>query len=243
MIKVLLIEDIEDYVQIQRGALQRSNFEVFTAQTASEAIRVARRERPRLVVLDLEMAERSGGDLLGLVRGEPALQNIPVLLVSARQEAEAVARQNSFAGVVRKPVQPAALIEVITRTLNLARRVEVRALVVATLEVGGRREKRIGRSVDVSESGLLAEFSRPLPAGTQVDLRFYLPGQPEGISVVAQVARCAARGDEAHDVGLRFAEIPAGAAELLKEFLVRESQTRPAVLSLGPPVATARKGA
>lgn len=227
MIKVLLIEDIKDYLEIQRGALQRSNFDVLAAQTVPEAIRVARRERPRLVLLDLEMAERSGGDLVGLVKREPALQNIPVLLVSARQEADDVAREHGFAGVVRKPLQPAALIEAITRVLNLGRRVEVRTLVVATLSAEGKKEKRVGRSVDLSESGLLAEFPRPLEVGTAVELRFFLPGQAEGITLPAQVARCAGRSEEVHDIGFRFGEIPAAEAGRLKAFLAQESQPRP----------------
>lgn len=228
MIKVLLIEDIQDYLQIQRGALQRSNFEVLAAQTAPEAIRVARRERPRLVLLDLEMAERSGGDLVNLVKCEPALQNIPVLLVSARQEAEEVAREHGFAGVVRKPLQPSALIDAITRVLNLGRRVEVRTLVVATLaDPQGKKEKRVGRSVDLSESGLLAEFSRPLPVGTAVELRFFLPRQPEGLTMPAVVARCASRSEDNHDVGFRFGEVPAAEAERLRGFLAEESQPRP----------------
>ncbi len=226
MIKVLLIEDIQDYLEIQRGALQRSNFEVLAAQTAPEAIRAARRERPRLVLLDLEMAERSGGDLMGLVKREPALQNIPVLLVSARQEAEEVAREHGFAGVVRKPLQPAALIEAITRVLNLGRRVEVRTLVVASLAGAQGKEKRVGRSVDLSESGLLAEFPRPLPVGTAVDLRFFLPGQLEGVSAPAVVARCASRSEEVHDVGFRFGELLPAEAERLRKFLSEGAQSK-----------------
>ncbi len=235
MIKVLLIEDIEDYLETQRSALRRSNFEVLTAQTAPEAIRVARRERPRLVVLDLEMAERSGGDLIGLVRGEPALQNIPVLLVSARQEAEQVARQHGFAGVVRKPLKPAEIIASISQALNLGRRTEVRVLVVAAL--GGEKgaEKRIGRSVDISDSGLLAEFPRPLAVGTAVELRFFLPDQPEGVTVRAEVARCAARGGEANDIGFRFTEVPEAAARSLRAFMSRvDPQPKPGLV---PPSA------
>lgn len=220
MIRILLIEDIADYLEIQRSALQRSNFEVLAAQSAPEAIRVARRERPRLVVIDLEMAERSGGDLLQLVRGEPALQNIPVLLLSARQEAEVVAREQGFAGVIRKPVQPSALIEAITKALNLGRRVEVKILVVAAPVAEVKSEKRIGRSVDLSESGLLAEFPRPMTVGTQVDLRFFLPGQHDGIALRAEVARCATRGEDAHDVGFRFVDVPPSDLERLRKFLV-----------------------
>jgi CheY-like chemotaxis protein len=232
VIKVLLIEDIEDYIETQRSALKRSNFEVLTAQTAPEAIRVARRERPRLVVLDLEMAERSGGDLIGLVRAEPALQNIPVLLLSARQQAEEVARQHGFAGVVRKPLKPAELIASISQVLNLGRRTEVRVLVVAAL--GGEKgaEKRIGRSVDLSDSGLLAEFSRPLEVGTTVELRFFLPDQPEGVTVRAEVARCAARGGETNDIGFRFTDVPEASAHKLRGFLAKaETQSRPALLT------------
>ena len=232
MIKILLIEDIADYLLIQRNALQRSNFEVLAAQSASEAIRIARRERPRLVVLDLEMAERTGGDLLDLVRNEPSLQNIPVLLVSSRSEAEETARQHAFAGVVRKPVQPAQLIDAISRALNLARRVELKVLLVAIPEGGGGREKRIGRTVDLSESGLLSEFPRPFAVGTRVQLRFFLPGQPEGVGVPAEVARCASRSADAHDIGFRFGDLSPAEAERLKQFLTQGVEGHPDPLVL-----------
>jgi len=227
MIKILLIEDIEHYIEIQRGTLTRSNFEVLAAQNASEAIRIARRERPRLVILDLEMAERAGGDLVNLVRSEPALQSVPVLLISARQEAENVARKQGFAAVLRKPVEPKVLLEAITKLLNLGRRVEVRTLVIASVPVDQKVEKRIGRSVDLSESGMLAEFSRPLPAGSIVDLRFFLPGQLEGLTIRAEGARCASRTEDAHDAGLRFTDIAPADGERLRAFLSQSGSESP----------------
>lgn len=227
MIKILLIEDIEHYIEIQRGTLTRSNFEVLAAQNAPEAIRIARRERPRLVILDLEMAERAGGDLLNLVRSEPALQSVPVLLISARQEAENVAQEHGFAAVLRKPVEPKVLLEVITKLLNLDRRVEIRILVVASMPEGQKIMKRIGRSVDLSESGMLAEFPRPLPEGSIVDLRFFLPGQKEGLTIRAEVARCASRTEDAHDAGLRFTDIEPADKARLQAFLA-QTESEPA---------------
>ncbi|MCZ6777328.1 MAG: response regulator [Acidobacteria bacterium] len=227
MIKILLIEDIEHYIEIQRGTLTRSNFEVLTAQNAPEAIRIARRGRPRLVILDLEMAERTGGDLLNLVRSEPALQSVPVLLISARQEAENVAQEYGFAAVLRKPVQPKVLLEVITKLLNLGRRVEIQVLVVASMPDGQKITKRIGRSVDVSETGMLAEFPSPLPEGSILDLRFFLPGQKEGITIRAEVARCASRTEDAYDTGLRFTDIEPADKERLQAFLA-QAESEPA---------------
>ncbi len=232
MIKILLIEDIEHYIEIQRGTLTRSNFEVLAAQNAPEAIRIARRERPRLVILDLEMAERSGGDLLNLVRSEPALQSVPVLLISARQEAENVAQEYGFAAVLRKPVQPKVLLEVITKLLNLGRRVEIRTLVVASMPDGQKIIKRVGRSVDISESGMLADFPRPLSEGSIVDLRFFLPGQKEGLTIRAEVARCASRTEDANDAGLRFTDMEPADKERLQAFLAQtESQSARGALS------------
>ncbi|MEE9219754.1 MAG: response regulator [Acidobacteriota bacterium] len=227
MIKILLIEDIQQYLEIQRSALRRSNFEVLVAQNASEAIRISRRERPRLVVLDLEMVERSGGNLIDLVQSEPALQNVPVLLISARQEAQEVARERGFAAALQKPVEPQRLLEVITKLLNLGRRVELRTLVVVTVTQDSGTEKRVGHSVDLSESGMLGEFPRPLPVGSTVEVRFFLPGEPEGFTIGAEVARCSASGGDAYDAGFRFTEIPRSEAERLKRFLSRtEAKSR-----------------
>ena len=60
---------------------------VFTASTGAEALRILREQRPDGVLLDLVMPEMDGFQFLSAVRADPALSEIPIVLISARDPA------------------------------------------------------------------------------------------------------------------------------------------------------------
>ena len=69
-----------------------------------------RRLLPAVVLLDLGLPYRSGGALLGDLKADPATAAVPVLVVSGLAEALPPALRALAAGVLAKPVRPAALL-------------------------------------------------------------------------------------------------------------------------------------
>jgi two-component system, OmpR family, phosphate regulon response regulator PhoB len=84
--RVLVVDDEPDIVALVAYHLARAGYRVSTAANGSEAVDVARRERPALVVLDLMLPGVSGYDVLQQLRASDRTRDIGVLLLTARRE-------------------------------------------------------------------------------------------------------------------------------------------------------------
>jgi len=81
MKKILVIEDDPDIVEICRDYLKAARYEVLTATDGLQGLTAARREKPDLVVLDLNLPEMDGLDVCRHLRRE---SDIPILMLTAR---------------------------------------------------------------------------------------------------------------------------------------------------------------
>jgi len=84
--RILVVDDDKDIVRLVRAYLEQAGFEVLVAYDGDRALHVVRRERPDLMVLDLMMPQRSGWEVTQLVRSDPAIASIPIIMLTARVE-------------------------------------------------------------------------------------------------------------------------------------------------------------
>jgi two-component system, OmpR family, phosphate regulon response regulator PhoB len=84
--RVLVVDDEPDIVALVAYHLAKAGYRVSTAANGSEAVAVARRERPALVVLDLMLPGVSGYDVLQQLRASDRTRDVGVLLLTARRE-------------------------------------------------------------------------------------------------------------------------------------------------------------
>ncbi len=84
--RVLVVDDEADIVALVAYHLAKSGYRVSTASSGTEALDAARRERPRLVVLDLMLPGMSGYEVLEALRAGEATRDIAVLMLTARRE-------------------------------------------------------------------------------------------------------------------------------------------------------------
>jgi CheY-like chemotaxis protein len=81
---VLIIEDEADAAELFAEMMRVSGFRVQKTSSSAPALRMMTTERPDVVLLDIMMPEVSGLDILRQMRNDPALANIPVIVVSAK---------------------------------------------------------------------------------------------------------------------------------------------------------------
>jgi len=105
--RVLLIEDSATVAAVVRYSLEREGFGVVLAADGAQGLALARRERPDVVITDLELPGLGGLDLIDALRAEPETAGVAVLLMSADPEDEG---QRHGADVyLVKPVEPRRL--------------------------------------------------------------------------------------------------------------------------------------
>lgn len=83
---VLVVDDEPGIVQIARDYLDRAGFRVLTAGDGAAALRLARAERPSLLVLDLMLPGMDGLDVTRALRQDPATRKLPIIMLTARVE-------------------------------------------------------------------------------------------------------------------------------------------------------------
>src|SRR6185312_12418006 len=81
---VLVVDDDANARHLLAGMLEPARVTVQQASSGAEALERMREHAPDLVLLDLVMPEISGFDVVTSMRLDPALQDIPVLIVTAK---------------------------------------------------------------------------------------------------------------------------------------------------------------
>jgi DNA-binding response OmpR family regulator len=115
---VLLVEDEEFLRESLARHLRGHGVATTTAATAAEATAIlARGLRPSLVLLDLNLPDESGWDLLRGPLG-PGPDRPPVVVVSALTVAPRRLREFGVAGYLPKPFAPATLLDLVERQLG-----------------------------------------------------------------------------------------------------------------------------
>jgi CheY-like chemotaxis protein len=80
---ILVVEDDGATRDLLRMSLELEGYTVSLASNGVEGWQRVRASPPCLVLLDIMMPEMDGGELLGLIRGDPELARLPVIVISA----------------------------------------------------------------------------------------------------------------------------------------------------------------
>ncbi len=89
MTKILIAEDEPDIRDLVAFTLRFAGHEVVTATNGEEAVQVAKKEAPDLIILDVRMPRMTGYDACRAIKSDPALNAVPVIFLSAKgQESE-----------------------------------------------------------------------------------------------------------------------------------------------------------
>jgi DNA-binding response OmpR family regulator len=155
--RILVVDDEAQIVRVLRGYLEQSGYVVLTAYDGREALRIARQDKPDLVLLDLMLPGLNGLDVIRALRRD---SNVPVIMLTARVEEtdRLVGLELGADDYVTKPFSPR---EVVARVRAVLRRThpeeppaETELLSVGDLQLDtGRRTLTVGgRPVDLTHS-------------------------------------------------------------------------------------------
>lgn len=88
MAKILLVEDDNNLREIYEARLQAEGYEIVSARDGEEALSVAIKEKPDLVISDVMMPKISGFDMLDILRTTEETKNVKVIMMTALSQTE-----------------------------------------------------------------------------------------------------------------------------------------------------------
>lgn len=86
--RILLIDDDRYIIETLTDGLELKGYEVERALSGSEGLRKARSFRPAVIILDLEMPDLSGFEVLEKLKKDPKTKHISVFILTVRDERE-----------------------------------------------------------------------------------------------------------------------------------------------------------
>ncbi len=119
--RILCIEDEAEMIELISLILERHNFKVTGALSGQEGLEALKTEIPELILLDLMMPDMDGWDVYKQIKADPALANIPVIVVTAKAQSIDKVLGLHIAKVedyVTKPFVPDDLVASVTRVLG-----------------------------------------------------------------------------------------------------------------------------
>lgn len=118
--RLLVVEDNRECADAMREWLEICGARVTTAPTVTAALARVRARRPDLMVIDVNLPDGTGWDLLDRVRDTvPEATTVPVVAITGAPPAEMApsARAHGVRHVIGKPIAPAALADALTDCL------------------------------------------------------------------------------------------------------------------------------
>jgi len=123
MKKLLVIDDEEYFCRAVKKAIEmKRDLQVLTATRGDEGLRLARTQKPDLILLDIVMPGMMGTQVAEELSQDPATASIPVIFVTAIVKKEETERNRGFSGgrmFIAKPVVIDELLKKIDAVLSL----------------------------------------------------------------------------------------------------------------------------
>ncbi len=86
MKSILVVEDEKDMLDLFKIRLEKEGFNVLTAADGEEGLRLAREERPGLILLDMMLPKLDGFKVCRMLKFDRRFRHIPVIILTARAE-------------------------------------------------------------------------------------------------------------------------------------------------------------
>ncbi len=124
--KILLVDDEEDIIEFLSYNLKREGFSVLAAYNGEEALKMAKKELPHLILMDIMMPKMDGMTAVEEIRKIPELDNTFIVFLTARSEdySQIAGFEAGADDYVTKPIKPKILIKRIMALLRRSKKPE-----------------------------------------------------------------------------------------------------------------------
>jgi CheY-like chemotaxis protein len=117
--KILVVDDEPDILKIMSLRLEKAGYEVLGGRNGMEALDLARRMIPDLVILDVYLPDMNGDDLARVMKNDDKLKRIPIILISATAASVAQRAKDCGAeGHIGKPFESEELLDAVKEILG-----------------------------------------------------------------------------------------------------------------------------
>lgn len=224
--KILLVDDVDFFLDVEMDFLARTPVEILTAGNGADALRLIRQERPQLVYLDVTLPDIDGAECCRRIKDDPYLRLTPVILVFASSKdlsADAM-EQYGCDDVLAKPLERKVFLNCGYRFLFGVERRNKRVRCQTPIHCRFEHDSLESNVVDINVHGVYVQSRMSVLPGTTLTVSFKLPAIDtaiEGRARVAWVNQGAQRNNLnlPQGFGVQLLQIPTAAQSVLTDFV------------------------
>ena len=120
-IKVLIIEDDSYISEMYKIKFESSDFEVISASDGVAGLKILEKEKPDIILLDIIMPKKDGFSVLKEIKGNPALEKIPVILLTNLGQRENIEKGLELGAadyIIKAHFTPSEIVKKVREVLN-----------------------------------------------------------------------------------------------------------------------------
>jgi CheY-like chemotaxis protein len=133
MPKILLVEDDPVQVELIKKHLESSGYNLVIARNGQEGIKIAQKEKPDLILMDMIMPGMHGLEAIIKLKENPLTESIPIIALTIMSSPKFVQEcyRAGIIGYIKKPYDPKILLESVERIVGKPERLINRILIIA----------------------------------------------------------------------------------------------------------------
>jgi DNA-binding response OmpR family regulator len=117
--KILVAEDDSAIIEVMKIILEDAHYEVFTADSSNGILSIINEHQPHILLLDIWLSGENGGDIAKMIRSNEKTKTLPIVMISANNEIEQIAKEVGAAGFLQKPFMIEDLLATVKKHLHV----------------------------------------------------------------------------------------------------------------------------
>ncbi len=216
MHKILLVDDMKNFLDLEKSFLKRAECKIYTATTGLEAIKVAKTEIPDIILLDVEMPEMNGIEATRILKSDQQTKNIPIVIITSLDNVEEKCKIAGCDSFYRKPIDEETFLNIIQSHIELKIRKFPRVPLFAPVKIKENSSQFTGEIQNLSLTGVYIKSDYKPFLGSLIEITFSIPLDHEEkvVSSLAYVVR-----QDKEGFACAFFDLSTGAELYIKEYI------------------------
>jgi uncharacterized protein (TIGR02266 family) len=226
---ILLADDSQTFLMYIGILIKRLGYQTLLARDGAEALKIAKEQKPSLIILDYMMPKIDGSSCLSIIRGEPDIKDIPVIMLTSHESARQELEQAGCCYFLRKPVDISEFYRAVRSCMKLKnypanKRENIRISLNKKVFIECGDESRELYTLSISNEGLFLRTVAPFKEGTEMKVIFNVD-EEDPIELNGRVLYSNKMSTEVEPepgMGVQFLDVPEDVKPRLKGFILSQ---------------------
>jgi len=111
MKKIMVVDDEKDLLAVVKGFLKKAGYDVAITTSRDEGLKILQSFKPDIIYMDINVGTADGRDMCKQIKSLAEHKHIPIILISANDDALKTYKEYQADAILKKPFQPSQMLD------------------------------------------------------------------------------------------------------------------------------------